>query len=98
MSSPLPPIFATAGSIYSADPATAAANKGPAIKADGSAWEMRDLSSASLLTSGTLPDGRLSSNVPLINAANVFTADQTATGLVINRNANDHILLNRSGV
>ena len=34
---------------------------------------------ASLLTSGTLADGRLSANVPLINGANSFTAKQTVT-------------------
>jgi hypothetical protein len=37
-------------------------------------------SNASDLTSGTLADARLSSNVPLKNAANTFTADQTVTG------------------
>jgi hypothetical protein len=35
---------------------------------------------ASDLTSGTLADARLSSNVPLRNAANTFTANQTVTG------------------
>jgi len=35
---------------------------------------------ASLLTSGTLADARLSSNVPLKDAANVFTAAQTVAG------------------
>lgn len=33
--------------------------------------------SASQWTSGTLPDAQLSANVPLLNAANVFTANQT---------------------
>ena len=32
--------------------------------------------SAAILTSGTLPDARLSANVPRLNASNVFTADQ----------------------
>ena len=37
--------------------------------------------SAASLTSGTLADARLSSNVPLKDAANTFSAEQTATGL-----------------
>jgi hypothetical protein len=39
-----------------------------------------DLKNASLLSTGTLADGRLSSNVPHKNAANAFTANQTITG------------------
>ncbi len=39
---------------------------------------------ASLLTSGTLADARLSSNVPLKNAANVFTASQTVGNYRLN--------------
>lgn len=35
---------------------------------------------ASLLTSGTLADARLSSNVPQKNTANTFTSDQTFSG------------------
>ena len=35
--------------------------------------------SAAILTSGTLPDARLSANVPLKNTANAFTAAQTMT-------------------
>lgn len=38
--------------------------------------------SASIITAGTLDDARLSSNVPLKNAANVFTANQIVTGSV----------------
>jgi hypothetical protein len=56
------------------------------------------LTAANVTGSHTLPDGVLSTNVPLINAANSFSADQTATGLVINRNADDHIKMTRSGV
>ena len=35
---------------------------------------------ASLITSGTLPDARLSSNVPLKNTVNIFTQNQTING------------------
>jgi hypothetical protein len=35
--------------------------------------------SGSVITSGTVPDARLSSNVPLLNAANVFSANQAIT-------------------
>ena len=40
-------------------------------------------SNASNLTSGTVSDNRLSGNVPLKNAANTFTANQTITTLVL---------------
>jgi hypothetical protein len=43
--------------------------------------------SASNISSGTLDDGRLSSNVPLKNAANSFSAAQTMTGLQVNGDA-----------
>ncbi len=46
---------------------------------------------ASLLTSGTLLDARLSSNVPLKNAANVFSAQQTITA------ANPALTINATG-
>jgi hypothetical protein len=39
-----------------------------------------DLKNASLLSAGTLADARLSSNVPLKNAANTFTASVTISG------------------
>jgi hypothetical protein len=39
-----------------------------------------DATNAGNIASGALADARLSSNVPLKNAANVFTAVQTATG------------------
>jgi hypothetical protein len=39
--------------------------------------------SAAAITSGTLADARLSANVPLKNAANVFTATQTAQGGIL---------------
>jgi hypothetical protein len=42
-----------------------------------------DLENASLLTSGTVADARLSSNVPLKNAANTFTAAQTISGAAL---------------
>ena len=37
---------------------------------------------ASQLTSGTVADARLSANVPLLNAANTFSANQTVNGAV----------------
>lgn len=40
-------------------------------------------SSAANLTSGTLPDGRLSSNVPLKNTANVFASTVDATAFKV---------------
>jgi hypothetical protein len=43
------------------------------------AFSSAPTTNASLLTSGTLADARLSSNVPLINAGNSFTAGQTIT-------------------
>jgi hypothetical protein len=56
---------------------TPTANSAIAGNSAATDWEFRDVSSATNLTSGTLPDARLSSNVPLKDAANVFTADNT---------------------
>lgn len=43
---------------------------------DGASWVPLPLS-GSVITEGTVADARLSSNIPLKNAANVFTEDQT---------------------
>ncbi len=56
---------------------------------------------ATNLTSGTVPDARLSANVPLINAANVFTADQRVNGAIgvnIAPNATDGTLSLSDGI
>lgn len=172
MPAPLAPIFSALGTIYAIDVATLGANKTLAINAAGTAWEMRDLASASNITSGTLAvarggtgvgsfggtnrllfttatdtlssiatanssilatngsgvpawtttlpavngaavtsltaanvtgshtlsDGVLSTNVALLGTANSFSQDQTVTGLVVSRNSDNHITLNRSGV
>ncbi len=52
---------------------------------------------ASLLTSGTLADERLSANVPLLDAANVFTAAQTlAADTKLGGSTSSDILLRRA--
>jgi predicted nucleic acid-binding Zn-ribbon protein len=44
---------------------------------NGSGWVTIGFTDASLLTSGSLPDGRLSTNVAMRNTANTFTLAQT---------------------
>lgn len=53
--------------------------------------------SAAILTSGLLPDARLSSNVPLKNAANVFTQGQTVPNVQVTNPAVPFIGLNATG-
>ena len=50
------------------------------LRADGSCQTIAGNTDASTLTTGTLADARLSSNVALENVANVFTAAQSITG------------------
>lgn len=67
---------------------------------DGASWVPLPLS-GSIITEGTVADARLSSNVPLKNAANIFSASQrtsgdwensaTSTGLVNTTNGNKFI-------
>jgi hypothetical protein len=45
--------------------------------------------SASQLAAGTVPDSRLSANVPLLNGTNLFTRTNVFTGLAILTNANN---------
>jgi hypothetical protein len=45
--------------------------------------------SASQLALGTVPDGRLSANVPLLNGTNLFTRTNVFTGVAILTNANN---------
>jgi hypothetical protein len=47
------------------------------LRGDGSCQSVPGTNDASSLTTGTLVDARLSANVPLLNAANTFTAGQT---------------------
>ncbi len=79
MSFAIPSVLFAAGSLHAVNISTTGANKGPAINSAGTAWEMRDFSSATLLTSGSLPDARLSANVPLLNLGNTFALGTIVT-------------------
>ncbi len=73
------------------------------IDKSGSSLEDLEVRSASALNSGTLSDARLSSNVPLKDAENAFTAAQTisvgsaANALMINHNVDqDAVQINNN--
>jgi phage-related tail fiber protein len=54
---------------------------------NGSSWDGVSATSASDLSSGTLPDARLSANVPLLNAANTWSNTNTfSSGVTFNGN------------
>jgi hypothetical protein len=65
------------GQVADADVAAAAAIGWSKISKSGSSLADLATRSAADLSSGTLADARLSANVPLLDAANIFTADQT---------------------
>lgn len=55
-------------------------------------------SNASNLASGTVPDARLSANVPLKNAGNTFTAAQSIQGIITSDNASGGLHIVNSGM
>jgi hypothetical protein len=62
---------------------------------------LTSLTAANVAGSHTLPDGVLSTNVPLLSAANAFTANQTVTGtvapsLTLNSLSNNYALIKGS--